>query len=182
MTEETVEYGPLSGLIGTWKGDKGMDVAPDPEGKEENPYYETITFEGAGYAVNAEKQKLAAVRYHQEVRRKSDDTVFHDQTGYWMWDTEAGNIFQSLTIPRAVCLLASGEAAADSDCDFVLSVEAQEADIVQSPFMDKNAKTLSFRHTVTITDNLMHYAETTMVDIYGGVFEHTDTNTLIKEG
>ena len=41
---EIVDYGPLSKLIGVWKGDKGMDIAPEPDGTEENPYYETITF------------------------------------------------------------------------------------------------------------------------------------------
>ncbi len=182
MSEETVDYGPLGALIGVWKGDKGTDVAPDPEGKEENPYYETMTFEGAGYAVNAEKQRLAAVRYHQEVRRKSDDAVFHDQTGYWMWDAENRQVFQSLTIPRAVCVLASGTAAYDAECDVLLSVEAGPEEVVQSPFMTDNAKTLSFRQTVTLTEDVMHYAETTMVDIYGKVFEHTDTNTLVREG
>ena len=30
-----IDYGPLAGLIGTWKGDKGMDVSPEPEGTEE---------------------------------------------------------------------------------------------------------------------------------------------------
>jgi hypothetical protein len=29
-TIDGVDYGPLFGLAGTWRGDKGMDVAPDP--------------------------------------------------------------------------------------------------------------------------------------------------------
>ena len=44
-TTPEVDYGPLAGLIGTWKGDKGLDVSPEPDGKEENPFYETIVFE-----------------------------------------------------------------------------------------------------------------------------------------
>ena len=48
--------------------------------------YETITFEAAGDVTNAERQTLAVVRYHQVVRRKSNDEVFHDQVGYWTWD------------------------------------------------------------------------------------------------
>ena len=34
---ETVDYGPLSVLIGTWQGDKGIDIAPKPEEDENNP-------------------------------------------------------------------------------------------------------------------------------------------------
>ena len=99
-----------------------------------------------------------------------------------MWDTENGDVFQSLTIPRAVCVLASGRAVYDAECDVLLSVESGSEHIVQSPFMTDNAKTLSFRQTVTLTDDVMHYAETTMVDIYGKLFEHTDANTLTREG
>ena len=27
MADNDIDYGPLTGLIGTWQGDKGMDVA-----------------------------------------------------------------------------------------------------------------------------------------------------------
>ncbi len=184
MSEEQIDYGPLAGLIGAWTGDKGMDVAPDPDGKEENPYYETIVFEGVGYATNAEEQRLAVVRYLQIVRRKADDEVFHDQTGYWMWDAEQNCVMQSLAIPRAVCLLAGGTASVDREGNVCLNVESKEDDdawsVVQSPFMHANAKTLAFKHTIALTNDELVYNETTMVDIYGNVFEHTDTNTLTR--
>ena len=109
------DWGPLAGLIGTWKGDKGLDVAPEPDGSEESPYYETIVFEAVGNVGNAEIQVLATVRYLQIVRRKSDDEVFHDPTGYWMWDAAAGTVMQSLTIRRAVCVLAGGEHSGSVD-------------------------------------------------------------------
>ena len=38
---DQISYGPLESLIGTWEGNKGMDISPEPEGTEENPYYET---------------------------------------------------------------------------------------------------------------------------------------------
>ncbi|MBL1352143.1 MAG: hypothetical protein COA61_002220, partial [Zetaproteobacteria bacterium] len=43
-----INYGPLQQLIGTWKGDKGTDIAPEPDGEENNPYFETIIFEAIG--------------------------------------------------------------------------------------------------------------------------------------
>ena len=56
-----VDYGPLAGLIGNWRGDKGMDISPEPDGTEENPYYETLVFEAAGDVGNAGEQTLAVV-------------------------------------------------------------------------------------------------------------------------
>jgi hypothetical protein len=104
----TVDYGPLAALVGTWRGDKGMDVAHDPAGREENPYFETITFTPIGDVTNANTQVLVGLRYHQSVRRKSTGLVFHDQTGYWMWEVATGTVIESLLIPRAVGVLAGG--------------------------------------------------------------------------
>jgi len=56
-----IDYGPLRALIGVWKGEKGIDVAPEPDGSENNPYYETMTFTAIGDVTNAESQVLAAI-------------------------------------------------------------------------------------------------------------------------
>jgi hypothetical protein len=180
-----INYGPLTGLIGTWEGDKGMDVAPEPDGIEENPYYETITFEAAGDVENAESQVLSIVRYHQVVKRKSNDEVFHDEIGYWLWDSSTDIIIHSFTIPRGVCVLAGGKAPAQYDPldGITLSVASKLGDpdwgILQSPFMRDNASTLEFRHSITIKDKRLSYTETTVIDIYGNkTFEHTDNNEL----
>jgi len=175
-----IDYGPLTGLIGTFKGDKGLDIAPDPEGTEKNAYYETIVFTPAGDVTNAEEQTLVALHYHQVVSRKSNNEVFHDQTGYWMWDQSKDEIFQSIAIPRVVCVLAQGEAKTEENGDTVINVSTDVNGVLQSPFMHKKAKTTSFKQTFIIKGNELHYHETTMVDIYGNSFEHTDTNTLTK--
>jgi len=67
-----LDYGPLAELIGVWKGDKGLDVAPEPDGEENNPYSEIITFSAIGDVTNAETQTLVVVHYRQIVSRKSD--------------------------------------------------------------------------------------------------------------
>jgi hypothetical protein len=181
-----IDYGPLVALIGNWKGDKGVDVAPEPDGSETNPYFETLAFAAAGDATNAEKQKLAVVRYHQVVRRKSDGEIFHDQVGYWMWDGETGIVMQSLTIPRAVCVLAGGyfSATGDQAGAVTLEVAARLEDldwgIIQSPFMRDHARTLEFRHKLSIRGDELTYAETTVLDIYGRKFDHTDENVLVR--
>jgi hypothetical protein len=184
-TLEEIAYGPLGQLVGIWRGDKGMDVAPEPDGQEENPFYETITFEAVGDVTNAEKQNLAALRYHQVVSRKSNDQVFHNETGYWMWDAEQGVVMQALTIPRGVCLIAGGtfhESGQGGPVVLEVRASIDDADwrIVQSPFMRDNARTLEFDHKITAAADTLVYEETTVVDIYGNRFDHTDENTLTR--
>lgn len=184
MGLENVDYGPLLGLIGSWQGDKGMDIAPEPDGAEHNPFYETIVFSPAGDVTNAESQLLAALHYRQIVQRKSNDEMFHDETGYWIWDAAAGVVMHSLTIPRGVSLIAGGiyqEKNGDNG-DIVLEVAASQDSkdwpIIQAPFMRDNARTTEFKHRLQFGNGRLLYQETTIVDIYGNVFEHTDENQL----
>jgi hypothetical protein len=183
---DDTHYGPLALLNGVWKGDRGEDRAPEPDGEEINPYYEIISFEAAGAVTNAEEQTLSIVRYHQMVSRKSDKKVFHDQVGYWLWDSKTGSIIQTVTIPRAVTLLAGGTASETGDGEVVIEVIAEEGHkewgILQSPFMEQKARTRKFTHTISIKGNRMRYRETTLIDIYGKPnFEHVDFNTLQRD-
>lgn len=187
MSESTIDYGPLKNLMGVWKGNKGVDIAPEPDGTENNPYYETISFSAVGDVTNAESQILAAVHYRQIVYHKSNDEIFHDETGYWMWDKKTGIIMHSLSIPRAVSVLAGGVYKAEKTADgsIILEVSASINDkdwqIIQSPFMQNNARTTAFHHKIYLGDNTLSYSETTMVEIYGKVFKHTDQNELIRQ-
>ena len=184
MSDGDIDYGPLACLVGSWEGDKGLDVAPEPDGTEENPYYETVSFEAIGDVTNAESQTLAAVRYQQIVRRKSSGEVLHDQTGYWMWDAAAGTVMQSIAIPRAVCLLAgaswTGSVAQGSPVELSVSAALDDPDwgIIQSPFMRDEARTVSFRHDLVVDGKTLSYSETTVLEIYGRTFDHTDRNEL----
>ena len=138
-----VDYGPLKELIGLWSDDKGLDIAPEPDGTEENPYYEAISFPAEGDLENAQSQKLAVVHYRRIVKRKSNNEVFHDETGYWMWDAKERTIIHSLSIPRAVTLLAGAkyEKSSDEDGNSIIeeqaSLDDKDWNIVQSPFMKK---------------------------------------------
>lgn len=174
-----VDYGPLAPLIGEWTGDSGMDVAPEPDGPEHSPYYETIVFEAIGDLDNAATQDLVALRYHQVVRRKSNDEVFHNETGYWSWDAERKLLARTLSIPRIVALVAGTHIEADaSEWEVRAALDDPDWGIVQAPFMRDNARTLEFRHHMKIDGDTLIYDETTIVDIYGERFEHTDGNQL----
>lgn len=177
----TIDYGPLTGLIGTWKGDKGVDKAPEPAGEEKSLYYETLLFEDIGDVCNADQQSLAVLRYHQVVSRKSNDEVFHNETGYWSWDSKTDIITHSLTIPRGVCVLAGGTAKTkDSEIEIEVAATLGDPDwgIIQSPFMRDNASTTGFHHKISISGNNLSYVETITLDIYGRTFEHSDRNRL----
>lgn len=132
---------------------------------------------------NANRERLVGLRYHQGVSRKSTKLPFHDQVGYWVWDAATGTVIQSLLIPRAVGVLASGRWVAGAG-PVVLEVACAADDphwgVVQSPFMRDNARTVAFRHRLTVDRDTLAYEETTVVDIYGKRFEHTDTNTLTR--
>ena len=52
--------------------------------------------------------------------------------------------------------------------------------VIQSPFMRDNARTLEFCHTLTIGGDTLSYHETTVLEIYGTRFDHTDQNELVR--
>ncbi len=181
---DNIDYGPLASLVGKWRGSNGQDISPEPDGIEENPYSETITFEAIGNAKNAGSQTLAVVRYLQRVSRKSDGAVFHDQTGYWIWDNDSHTLMHSFSIPRGVCVLAGGQfdhSQLQGDAlDLIVSAAKGHKDwgIIQSPFMLQKARTVSFDLRVTVTASELSYQQSIMLEIYGKQFEHTDSNTL----
>ena len=178
-----VDYGPLYQLIGSWRGEKGLDVAPEPEGEDKLAYYDEITFMPSGPAENAEEQNLVTVRYHQLVRKRKNGKIFHDQTGHWIYEPATGMIVHSLSIPRAVCVLAGGKLEQQGDAS-IFQVEATAGSdtfgVVQSPFMLEKAKTTAFRMTLRVSGDELSYEETTSLEIYGRKFEHTDGSKLIR--
>lgn len=170
-------------MVGTWQGYKGEDVAPEPDGDERNPYYETITFEATGDVTNAEEQTLSIVHYKQIVKRQSNDQVFHQQVGLWLWDSTDNSITETFTIPRAVAVVAEGTLAApiSSNDELVFDVTTGTGNIAQARFMSSKAKTTGFSHRITVKGSQMHYSQTTVLDIYGkSSYDHTDANTLQK--
>lgn len=177
-----VNYGPLAALIGTWKGDEGLDIAPEPDDDEHNPFYETIVFTAAGDVTNAEQQTSAIVQYTQIVSRKSNDKVFHQQVGYWLWDEANSTLTETFTIPRAVAVVASGVLAAPEDLadELVFEVSTAASDSIAQPtFMLANAKTTGFSHVMTVKGDRLSYSQTTLLDIYGKTnYGHTDNNVL----
>ncbi|MEY8203644.1 MAG: heme-binding beta-barrel domain-containing protein, partial [Bermanella sp.] len=181
---DNIDYGPLAALVGSWQGAAGIDTSPLPNGQEDTPYHETIVYEAIGHAKNAGSQTLAVVRYLQRVCRQSDGEVFHDQSGYWIWDNDRHTLIHSFSIPRGVCVLAGGKfdhsQLSGDALDLTVSAAKGHKDwsIIQSPFMQQKARTVGFDQQVTISAHELSYRQTIMLEIYGREFEHTDSNTL----
>jgi len=182
-----IEYGPLAGLVGNWAGDKGVDKAPEPDGEERNLYYETMMFEAIGDVTNANEQVLSVLRYHQVVSRKSNDKVFHNETGYLSWDPATGVILQSFSIPRGVAVVASGGVVEDPKAPTAIVIELKaaldspEGGVAQSRYMLEKAKTVTFSRKLTLEGDSLVYSESTLLDIYGRQYDHTDMNRLKRQ-
>jgi hypothetical protein len=182
-----IDYGPLQQLIGIWKGDKGTDIAPEPNGEENNPYYETISYEAIGGVGNANTQSLVVLHYKQVVQHQENGEAFHHQVGYWSWDAATGVVSHSFAIPRGVSVVACGKVLEDDDLPDATVIEVSAEDtgfdggIAQTSFMQKKANTTAFSQMLTIQGDTLKYEQTIMLDIYHKTFEHTDTNTLIRQ-
>lgn len=181
---DDVDYGPLAQLIGKWIGNKGLDDAPDADANSDlSAFTDEMVFTVAGPAENAEEQNLVSVKYHHVVRKLENGHIFHDQIGHWIYEKSTNIIMHSLTIPRAVCLLAGGEYQEDNGVS-IFNVEASAGSetygIVQSPFMLEKAKTKAFKMNLSVKDNELNYHEVTSLHIYGKDFEHIDKSTLFR--
>ncbi len=184
FTTNATDLGPLQLLIGTWQGQAGNDVAPDPDGEEINRFRERLTFNPVRPFSNAEEQTLISVQYHQVIHRINDNKQIHDQCGYWSWDTESQIIIHSFSIPRGLNVIAGGKVSISEKGKTSFTVEAEvdhdEWTICQTPFLNQKAKTLKFEQTLSVAGSELNYRQSTLVDIYGREFEHTDENRLIR--
>ncbi|UPR35972.1 FABP family protein [Vibrio cyclitrophicus] len=178
-----MDFGPLAKLVGTWKsvetggvdispGQKGTDVGAD--GPAVTPFYEVMTFEVAADATNASDQYLVALYYKQEVFRKADDSKFHDQRGYFIYDQKNQIVYNSYCVPRTTCVTAEGPAGD------TMTLVASKRGIAESEYMADNATTTGFTMNISISDETLTYSQTTGLEIYDNAFAHTDSSTLVK--
>jgi hypothetical protein len=118
--------------------------------------------------------------------RGSEDTPFHTEVGYWLWDADAGEVVRGFVVPRGITVLAGGDAQADSTS---IHLHAKQGDpnysIGENKYLTKNASTLSYDVTITTNDDgTWSYDEVTMLKMVemDAPFPHKDHNTLRKVG
>ncbi len=175
--------GPLRRLAGVWEGLKGVDVNPKAEGPERREYLERIEMQPIDPQANG-PQLFYGLRYHVHIVASDEETTFHDQTGYWLWEPATGRVIQTLAIPRAQTAMAGGEAAPDAD---KVTVRAERGattyGVSSTEFLEWAFRTDSYQLDVTFhEDGDWSYVSTTMLQVRGREepFQHVDRNRLKK--
>ncbi len=183
MDEAIEKLGPLRSLVGTWEGDKGDDLAPDDDRTqvENNKYRERLVFEPTGQ-VNNHDQTLFGLRYRTTAWRLGEDSPFHEEVGYWLWDAGNKQILRCFIVPRGITVLAGGTAEADAK-SFELAAElgSPTYGICSNQFLDREFKTVRYELKVTVHDDgSFSYDEDTQMQIPGQaeIFHHRDKNTV----
>ena len=175
--------GPLTRIAGRWRGVRGLDVNPKPEGPRRQAFVETIELEPIDPQMNG-PQLLYGLRYHTHVVKPGEVETYHDQVGYWLWEPATGMLLQTLTIPRGQTALAIGRAAAEATRFEVIAKHGAVINgICSNPFLEDAFRTLEYRITVTLNaDGSWDYDEDTLLMVRGArePFHHTDRNTLVR--
>lgn len=181
------DYGSLAFFIGKWKsnGWEGKNRAPDPDRNVENTKFkQEMFFEPIGDVENHE-QKLFALRYATKAWEEGDDEDhFHEEVGYFLWDSENSQVMKSFIVPRGIAVNAGGDAEQNSKS---FAVSARVGDevygISSNPFLNREFK--SIRYDVAFNqqgENTFLYDEDTQIQIKGrsDIFHHTESNIMMR--
>jgi len=175
--------GPLRGMAGVWEGQRGLDVKPKAEGPRKQAYAERIELQPIDPQTNG-PQLLYGLRYHTRITKPGQVKTYHEQVGYWLWEPATGTVIHTLTIPRGMTAMASGQATADAQCFALVATQGLDSwGICSAPFLLYAFKTVEFRITATINDDgTWGYEEDTVLAVRGQSepFHHTDKNLLRK--
>jgi len=175
--------GPLRRLAGVWEGLKGVDVNPKGEGPERRDFLERIEMQPIDPQANG-PQLLYGLRYHVHIVASDEESTFHDQIGYWLWEAKTGRVMQTLALPRGQTALAGGQAAVDADRIVVRAERGSPGyGISSTEFLEWAFRTDSYTLDVTFHENGdWSYVSDTMLKVRGRdeLFRHVDRNRLTK--
>ena len=177
--------GPLRRLAGVWQSDQGEDINPKADGPERRVFREHIRMDPIDPQTNG-PQLLYGLRYHIHINTPEEAITFHDQVGYWLWEPATATLYQTVSIPRAITLLAIGQAAPDATRFELRATRGTTANgIVASSFLEAAFTTVEFRIVVEVhADGSWSYDEDTVMRIRGQseLFHHRDVSTLTRIG
>lgn len=178
-------YGPLAFLIGKWlsEGWTGENRAPDSDRKVENTKFrQEMIFEPIGQVDNHE-QILFALRYSTKAWEEGDEeSPFHEEVGYWIWDAQAKQIMKSFIVPRGISVNAGGTTESNAvNFEVQADVGSETYGINSNQFLDREFKSLIYILKISkIDENTFSYDEDTLIKIKGQkeIFHHTEKNVL----
>ena len=176
-------WGPLAGMIGTWEsGYDGLDVSfHSDQGKiGETRFRERTTFAPFG-PVSVGPHPLYGLDYRSATWREGEDTPFHTEVGYWMWDGANHQVVRCFIVPHATALIAGATVEPDATT-FKLESAAGSSTygILSTTYLNALAQTTRFDVSLRIEADQYHYEQTTVVEYQRqpAVIMHTDRNTL----
>ena len=176
--------GPLAALAGVWVGDQGVDTAPSAKGAVETKFRERITFDPIGPVLNG-PQVLYGLKYTTVAWPLTEEDPFHEEVGYWLWDSEPQLVMRCFIVPRGVMVNAGGYSDPNANIlQMSAEIGSETFGIMSSPFLDIAFKTVRYDLKVEILDERkFSYFEDTQLKIHGQqvLFHHTDQNTLIRQ-
>ena len=193
-TDTLSNLGPLRPLAGIWESVQGSDdhpVGPGSDADEDeisrgtkhDVFVEHYELQPIDAQTNG-PQLLYGLRYHLHIVKPGEIETFHDQVGYWLWEPATRTVTQTLAIPRAQVLMASGNAEPDAtEFELTAALGSETYGILSSRFLDAAFRTLSFRIRVTVHANeTWSYEEDTLMKLpdRDEPFHHIDRNTLTR--
>ena len=177
--------GPLTRLAGVWEGRKGVDLNPKADGPERREFLERTrdaSDRSAGQRAAA-ALRPALPRAHRAA--SDEDSTFHDQIGYWLWEPASGLIMQSVTIPRGpgrARVRASPKPDDEDNLRHGRSAATRATASAQRNSWTKHFAPTSYRCDITFNDDgSWTYDIRTDADGPAAApnrFDHHDTNTL----
>jgi hypothetical protein len=176
-------WGPLAPLIGEWEGSDGLDVSfHNATGRvAETPYSEHLTMEPFGPVANG-SQQLHGLDYRMSARRVNEESPFHTEVGYWLWDAEGDHVIRCFMVPRGTALLAGGNARpGDTTFSMEAKVGSETYGILSNLYLAEKARTIRYTCKVVVGadgQSFSYESCTTYVHGVGGEIAHTDRNTL----
>ncbi|MCW2282609.1 hypothetical protein M2323_000370 [Rhodoblastus acidophilus] len=173
--------GPLSGMAGVWRAFGGEDIAPKADGPDKSIFSERFELQPIDPQSNG-PQLFYGLRYHQQVLKRGENGLFHDQIGYWLWEPATDTVIMTLSIPRGQTAMAIGKAKPDAKT-FQLTARRGETvnGVCSNPFLEHAFRTEEFRIDITKHDDgSWSYDQTTFLKVLGqdALFEHRDHNRL----
>jgi len=175
--------GPLRPMAGVWEGERGLDVKPKVDGARKQAYVERIDLQPIDPQTNG-PQLFYGLRYHTHITKPVQVKTYHEQVGYWLWEPATSTVVHTLTIPRGMVAMASGQTTPDSRSFELAATQGLDTwGICSVPFLLYAFKTVQFRIKVTVNDDgTWGYEEDTVLMVHGQSepFHHTDRNRLSK--
>jgi hypothetical protein len=145
----------------------------------ETKYRERVTLDPFGPVVNG-KQTLYGLDYRMAACRQNEESAFHTEVGYWLWDADGDHVLRCFMVPRGTTLLAGGRArATDTTFSLAANVGSETYGILSNLYLAEKARTTKYTCDISLGESTFSYAScTTYVHAAGGEIAHTDRNTL----